>query len=62
MSIRWHAGEGASYSRSAFTCGTYSRHGCERRLGQGGSVVGTATPGITGSNRLEGRADEWDTA
>jgi hypothetical protein len=42
-----------------FVVGWYFRHGSLRRLGQGGSGVGTFTPGTTGSTRLEGMAREW---
>ena len=34
-------GLGGGYSQLAFSCGRCVRHGCERRLGQGGSGVGT---------------------
>jgi hypothetical protein len=42
-----------------FTIGWYERHGSFRRLGHGGNGVGTATPGTTGSTRLEGIEFEW---
>ena len=37
-----------------FTIAWYGRHGSLRRLGHGGSAVGTVTPGTTGSTRLDG--------
>ena len=37
-----------------FTIALYVRHGSLRRLGHAGSAVGTATPGTTGSTRLDG--------
>ena len=38
--------------------GRYSRHGWPRRPGQGGSSVGTSTPGTTGRMSLDGRRFE----
>jgi hypothetical protein len=38
--------------------GWYSRHGSPLRPGQGGSAVGTSTPGTTGSSSLDGISGE----
>src|SRR6185437_2794429 len=41
-----------------FTISWYGRHGSLRRLGHGGSSVGTLAPGTTGRLRLEGLVGE----
>src|SRR5438552_87086 len=47
------SGKGTVKSLVPLTYG-YDRHGSLRRLGHGGSAVGTLTPATTGRTRLDG--------
>ena len=45
-----------------FTIRTYGRHGSLRKPGHGGSGVGAAPPGTTGSTSIDGCVAEYEIA